>query len=69
MMIRPEKLPVGFRMELAGDLAAETFFASLSDGQQESVVGYITRSQTGDEAKNRTETAVSRLHEGRVDFT
>lgn len=57
-------LPEGLGFSLALDVTAMTNFVNLSDQTKEEVVKYIQRSDTGEEARERTKFVVQRLREG-----
>ena len=52
------ELPQGFSALLAMNPDAQAYYQSLSAGQQKAVVEYLRGAQTGNEARQRTETAV-----------
>lgn len=46
------------------DKEAMNFFAGLTDGGKQQVIDYIQSAATGDDAKQRIETAVQNMHDG-----
>ena len=59
-------LPLGFGMRLAQEPRAMDAFGELSEERKAQVVSYIQSSVTGDDAKDRIETAVSSLRDGNL---
>ncbi|MDO5291268.1 MAG: hypothetical protein Q4F05_00830 [bacterium] len=55
-------LPIGFSMKLSQDLAAMEKFAALPDTEKENLIAYIQGGSTGEEAEQRVEEALMRLH-------
>jgi len=59
-------LPLGFGMRLAQEPRAMDTFGSLDEGGKNRVVSYIQAASSGDDAKNRIETAVNSLSHGQI---
>lgn len=61
-------IPMGFGMRLFQDPRARSAFESLTDEEKTKVIGYIQASSTGDDARNRIDTAVENLASGSNTF-
>ncbi|MBU3812115.1 MAG: YdeI/OmpD-associated family protein [Candidatus Niameybacter stercoravium] len=55
-------LPLGLTMQLAEDVDAMSYFATLPKVQQEHLIQYIKEARTGDEAKRRIDEVVELCH-------
>ncbi len=55
-------LPVGFGFRLAMDVTAMEKFSALSAREKEEMIAYVQGGKTSEEAENRVETAIARLH-------
>lgn len=55
-------LPLGLTMQLAEDVDAMSYFATLPKVQQEHLIQYIKEASTGDEAKRRIDEVVELCH-------
>ena len=64
----PEELPIGFGMSLAQHTDAMNFFGTLDTAQKSKIISYIQNAQTGDEARQRIDTAVNMMQQHDVDF-
>ncbi len=65
---KSEELPVGFGMSLAMNKQAMDYYSKLSYTNQQKIVNYIQNSNTGFEAKDRINSAVSNLSLGDISF-
>lgn len=63
-----ENMPIGLMMSLAMHQDAMRNFSLLDDSQQKAVIRYVEDSKTGDDAKNRIESAVQNLEQGTSSF-
>jgi len=61
-------IPLGLGMSLAMNMDAMSYFGSLSDQTKSDVIKYIQNSQTGYEAKQKVNQAVSGLSRQSTDF-
>lgn len=62
------EMPIGLMLSLGMHQSAMKNFALLDDEKQNAVIRYVEDSQTGDEAKNRINTAVDNLEKGNTGF-
>ncbi|HEX3016313.1 MAG TPA: hypothetical protein VHP31_00460 [Caproicibacter sp.] len=62
------EMPIGLMLSLGMHQDAMKNFALLNDEKQNAVIRYVEDSQTGDEAKNRINTAVDNLEKGNTGF-
>lgn len=56
-------VPMGMGMRLMQDPQAREAFGRLTRAKQTDLIGYVQGGSTGDEARQRLEDAVDRLHE------
>lgn len=62
------ELPVGLAMQLAMHEHAMLNFSALREDQRAALVRFVQGAQTGEEAKQRIQTAVERLEAGAHTF-
>ena len=55
-------LPLGLTMQLAEDVDAMSYFATLPKVEQEHLIQYIKEARTGDEARRRIDEVVELCH-------
>ncbi len=55
-------LPVGFGFKLAMDVAAMEKFSALSEEEKNDLIAYVQGGSTSEEAEQRVEEAIGRLH-------
>lgn len=61
-------LPLGLGMNLAQDPKAMDTFGKMTMEQKTNVINYIQSAQTGDDALQKINDAINRMHNGNMNF-
>lgn len=66
--IQNTDLPIGFIMSMAVNQKAMENFSNLDDDIKSRITGYIQRSPTGQDSKNRIDLSIQKLQNNDIDF-